>query len=226
MYHYLEEELEQLKTKIIKMGSLVEEQIELAIRSLFEGNLDLAKTVISRDDEVDKYDIKIDKHCQRIFALTQPVAFDLRLIMSALMINSDLERMGDIAVNISERAAPLLGYSELLKKVRVDEMSGKVKKIVRMGIDCFVNSDAELAMKIILMDVEVDNLDKQIFDLITLEMRNDNDMIIPCSHILTLIRNIERLSDHATNIAEDVIFLIDAKIIKHSKDPDNLKQKE
>jgi len=226
MYHYLEEELEQLKTKIIKMGSLVEEQIELAIRSLFEGNLDLAKTVISRDDEVDKYDIKIDKHCQRIFALTQPVAFDLRLIMSALMINSDLERMGDIAVNISERAAPLLGYSELLKKVRVDEMSGKVKKIVRMGIDCFVNSDAELAKKIILMDVEVDNLDKQIFDLITLEMRNDNDMIIPCSHILTLIRNIERLSDHATNIAEDVIFLIDAKIIKHSKDPENLKQKE
>lgn len=226
MYHYLEEELEQLKTKIIKMGSLVEEQIELAIRSLFEGNLDLAKTVISRDDEVDKYDIKIDKHCQRIFALTQPVAFDLRLIMSALMINSDLERMGDIAVNISERAAPLLGYSELLKKVRVDEMSVKVKKIVRMGIDCFVNSDAELAKKIILMDVEVDNLDKQIFDLITLEMRNDNDMIIPCSHILTLIRNIERLSDHATNIAEDVIFLIDAKIIKHSKDPDNLKQKE
>ncbi|MBK6538962.1 MAG: phosphate signaling complex protein PhoU [Ignavibacteria bacterium] len=226
MYHYLEEELEQLKTKIIKMGSLVEEQIELAIRSLFEGNLDLAKTVISRDDEVDKYDIKIDKHCQRIFALTQPVAFDLRLIMSALMINSDLERMGDIAVNISERAAPLLGYSELLKKVRVDEMSGKVKKIVRMGIDCFVNSDAELAKKIILMDVEVDNLDKQIFDLITLEMRNDNNMIIPCSHILTLIRNIERLSDHATNIAEDVIFLIDAKIIKHSKDPDNLKQKE
>ncbi len=226
MYHYLEEELEQLKTKIIKMGSLVEEQIELSIRSLFEGNLDLAKTVISRDDEVDKYDIKIDKHCQRIFALTQPVAFDLRLIMSALMINSDLERMGDIAVNISERAEPLLGYSDLLKKVKVDEMSGKVKKIVRMGIDCFVNSDAELAKKIILMDVEVDKLDKHIFDLITLEMRNDNDMIIPCSHILTLIRNIERLSDHATNIAEDVIFLIDAKIIKHSKDPDNLKQKE
>ncbi len=226
MYHYLEEELEQLKTKIIKMGSLVEEQIELSIRSLFEGNLDLAKTVISRDDEVDKYDIKIDKHCQRIFALTQPVAFDLRLIMSALMINSDLERMGDIAVNISERAEPLLGYSDLLKKVKVDEMSDKVRKIVRMGIDCFVNSDAELAKKIILMDVEVDNLDKKIFDLITQEMKENSDMIVPCSHILTLIRNIERLSDHATNIAEDVIFLIDAKIIKHSKDPENLKQKE
>ncbi|HMS66057.1 MAG TPA: PhoU domain-containing protein, partial [Ignavibacteria bacterium] len=143
MYHYLEEELEQLKTKIIKMGSLVEEQIELAIRALFEGDMELAKTVIRRDDEVDKYDIKIDKHCQRIFALTQPVAFDLRLIMSALMINNDLERMGDIAVNISERTEPMSGYRELLLKMRVGEMTMKVKKIVKMSIDCFVNSDAE-----------------------------------------------------------------------------------
>ena len=117
MYHYLEEELEQLKTKIIKMGSLVEEQIEHAIQALFEGDIELAKTVISRDDEVDKYDIKIDKHCQRIFALTQPVAFDLRMIMSALMINNDLERMGDIAVNISERTVPMMGFKDLLLKM-------------------------------------------------------------------------------------------------------------
>src|SRR6186713_1922610 len=114
MFHYLEEELEQLKTKIIKMGSLVEEQIEFAFRALFEGNIQLAKIVMNRDDEVDKYDIKIDKLCQRIFALTQPVAFDLRLIMTALMINSDLERMGDIAVNISERAESLIGHNDLM----------------------------------------------------------------------------------------------------------------
>ncbi|MCY7362676.1 MAG: phosphate signaling complex protein PhoU [Ignavibacteria bacterium] len=223
MYHYLEEELEQLKTKIIKMGSLVEEQIELAIRALFEGNIELAKTVIRRDDEVDKYDIKIDKLCQRIFALTQPVAFDLRMIMSSLMINNDLERMGDIAVNISERTEPLIGHSELLMKMRVNEMTLKVKKIVKMSIDCFVNSDAELAKSIIMMDVDIDKLDKDIFDLLTGEMKAHTELIVPCSHILTLIRNIERLSDHATNIAEDVIFLIDAKIIKHSKVPENLK---
>lgn len=226
MFHYLEEELEQLKTKIIKMGSLVEEQIEFSIRSLFEGDLELAKTVIRRDDEVDKYDIKIDKHCQRIFALTQPVAFDLRLIMSSLMINNDLERMGDIAVNISERAEPLHGHSDLLLKMRVDEMAAKVKKIVKMSIDCFVNGDAELAKLVILMDVEVDRLDKDIFNLLTEEMKAHKELIVPCSHILTLVRNIERLSDHASNIAEDVIFLIDAKIIKHSKDPENLKQKD
>ncbi len=226
MFHYLEEELEQLKTKIIKMGSLVEEQIELSMRALFEGNLELAKTVISHDDEIDKYDIKIDKHCQRIFALTQPVAFDLRLIMSSLMINNDLERMGDIALNISERAEPLLGYNQLLNKMRVNDLCLKVKKIVRMSIDCFVNSDAELAKAIILMDAEVDKLDSEIFDMLTDQMKADSNLIVPCSHILTLIRNIERLSDHSTNIAEDVIFLVDAKIIKHSKDPENLKQKE
>lgn len=226
MFHYLEEELEQLKTKIIKMGSLVEEQIEFAFRALFEGNIELAKIVIKRDDEVDKYDLKIDKHCQRIFALTQPVAFDLRLIMSALMINSDLERMGDIAVNISERAEPLIGYSDLLRKMRVDEMARKVQRIVKISIDCFVNGDAELAKEIIRMDTDVDKLDTEIFNLLTDEMKANSDMIIPCSHILTLIRNIERLSDHATNIAEDVIFLIDAKMIKHSKDRENLKHKE
>lgn len=226
MFHYLEEELEQLKTKIIKMGSLVEEQIDLAFRALFEGNIELAKKVMDRDDEVDKFDIKIDKHCQRIFALTQPVAFDLRLIMSALMINSDLERMGDIAVNISERTESLIGHGDLLKKMRVDEISKIVQKIVKMSIDCFVNGDAEMARAIILMDSEVDRLDTIIFNLLTEEMRLHSELIVPCSHILTMVRNIERLSDHATNIAEDVIFLIDAKMIKHSKDPDNLKQKE
>jgi len=226
MFHYLEEELEQLKTKIIKMGSLVEEQIELAFRALFEGNIELAKKVMSRDDEVDKFDLKIDKHCQRIFALTQPVAFDLRLIMSALMINSDLERMGDIAVNISERTESLIGQGDLLKKMRVDEMSKIVQKIVKMSIDCFVNGDAELAKAIILMDIEVDKLDEIIFHSLTEEMKENSELIVPCSHILTMVRNIERLSDHATNIAEDVIFLIDAKMVKHSKDPENLKQKE
>src|SRR4030095_3768027 len=149
MYHYLEEELEQLRTKIIKMGSLIEQQIDLALRSLFEGNMEFAKYVIEHEPNVDKFDIKIDKHCQRIFALTQPVAFDLRLIMSALMINNDLERMGDIAVNISERAEPLIRYSELLKKVRVDEMSKKVQRIVKKSIDCLVNGDAELAKEVI-----------------------------------------------------------------------------
>jgi len=219
MYHYLEEELEQLKLKIIKMGSLVEEQIDNSFKALFEGNIEIANSVIQKDDEVDKYDIKIDKHCQRIFALTQPVASDLRLIMTALMINNDLERMGDIAVNISERAEPLTGHTELLKKMKLEELTVKIKKIVKSSIDCFVNSDAELARSILQIDMEIDRLDWELFDRITNAMKSDSQLIIPCAHLLTLLRNIERLSDHAANIAEDVIFLVEAKIVKHRKGP-------
>ena len=218
MYQYLEEELDQLKTRIIKMGSLVEEQIEFSFRALFEGNLELAKLVIERDDKVDKFDIKIDKHCQRIFALTQPVAVDLRLIMSALKINNDLERMGDIAVNIAERVPPLLNSRELLVRIKLDDMAAAVQKIVKGSIDSFINNDPDNALDIIKLDSVVDNMDTTIFQRLIEEMQKNKDYIEPCSHAITLLRNIERLADHAVNIAEDVFFLTDAKIVKHNKD--------
>jgi phosphate transport system protein len=215
MYHYLEEELDQLRTRIIKMGSLVEEQLELSVKALFEGNLEIAKLVMERDSKVDKYDNKIDKHCQRIFALTQPVAVDLRLIMSALKMNSELERMGDIAVNIAERVEPLAGYIELLRRFKIDEMMNLVLKIVKDSIDSFINNDPELAEDIIKLDDIVDDMDKNIFYAMIEEMKINSEVITACSHSIMLLRHVERLADHATNIAEDVIFLIDAKIIKH-----------
>ncbi len=220
MYQYLEEELDQLRTRIIKMGSLVEEQIELAFKSLYEQNIELANIVIDRDDKVDKYDVKIDKQCQRIFALTQPVAIDLRLIMSAMMINNDLERMGDIAVNIAERTVNFIGHRELLDRLEITEMSKKVQSIVKGSIDSFVNNDAVNAAEIIKLDEVVDRTYEHIFDKIIQEMTNNKELIKPCSHAITLLRNIERLADHATNVAEDVIFLVDAKIIKHRKEID------
>lgn len=222
MYHYLEEELNHLRTRIIKMGSLVEEQIEFAFKALFEGNVELANMVKERDDKVDKYDVKIDKHCQRIFALTQPVAVDLRLIMSALKINNDLERMGDIAVNIAERAEPLKSCTDFLKRVRMEEMASLVQKIVRSSIDSFVNTDPETAVEIIKLDNSVDQMDTEIFQLLISEMKNNESLIEPAAHAITVLRNIERLADHATNIAEDVFFLTDAKIIKHRKDFDKI----
>jgi len=215
MYPYLEEELDQLRTRVIKMGSLVEEQLELAVKSLFEGNIEIAKLVMERDNKVDKYDNKIDKHCQRIFALTQPVAVDLRLIMSALKMNNELERMGDIAVNIAERVEPLTEHIDLLRKFKIDEMTNLVLKIVKDSIDSFINNDPELAAEIIKLDDEVDNMDKNIFYAMIEEMKINSEVIPACSHSIMLLRHIERLADHATNIAEDVIFLIDAKIIKH-----------
>lgn len=218
MYQYLQEELEQLRSKIIRMGSLVETQIGDSFRALFSSDIELSEAVIQKDDEVDKFEVRIDKHCQRIFALTQPVAYDLRLIMASLMINTDLERMGDLAVSVAIKAKVLSDHGDLLHDMRIDELAGKVHTVVRMSIDCFVNGDSDLAKEIIRVDNEIDSLEGNIFGLLTAKMQEDNSMIVPCSHILTLTRNIERLADHAANIAEDVIFLIDAKIMKHSKD--------
>lgn len=218
MLQYLQEELEQLKSKIIRMGSLVETQIGDAFRALFTGDTQLSEEVVRRDDEVDKFEVRIDKHCQRIFALTQPVAYDLRLIMASLMINTDLERMGDLAVNVSLKTKYLSDFDELLHEMKIDELAGKVHTAVKMSIDCFVNGDSELAREIVKFDKEIDKLESEIFDLLTEKMKDNNELIVPCSHILTLTRNIERLADHAANIAEDVIFLIDAKIMKHMKE--------
>ena len=223
MYQYLEEELDQLRARIIKMGSLVEEQIDIAFKGLFNGDTSAVKMVIERDDQVDKFDVKIDKHCQKIFALTQPVAIDLRLIMSALKINNDLERMGDIAVNIARRIEPLANHVDLLKTYKVDEMAAVVQRIVKGSIDSFVNIDAELAIEIIKLDDVVDEMDHQIFAQLVISMQEDKDIIVPASYAITLLKNIERLADHATNIAEDVIFLTNAKIIKHKKNLDKIK---
>jgi phosphate transport system protein len=222
MYQYLEEELDQLRTKVIKMGSLVEEQLEFALKSLFEQNLELSKIVIEQDKKVDKYDVKIDKLCQKIFALTQPVAVDLRLIMSALKINNDLERMGDIAVNIAEKTEPLVNNIDLLKRVQLNIMADKVMTVVQKAIDSFVNNDHEVAFGVIKSDDIIDDMDRDIFYKLINEMTKDNSLIIPGAHSISLLRHLERLADHSTNIAEEVIFLVDAKIIKHKNNLDNL----
>jgi phosphate transport system protein len=221
MYHYLEEEIDQLRTKVIKMGSLVEEQLDFAIRALFERNLELAKIVIERDEKVDKFDVKIDKLCQRIFALTQPVAVDLRIILSALKINNDLERIGDIAVNIAERAEPLKDNLNILSEVGLDIMAEKVKIVMRKTIDSFVNNDHDLAFSVIKSDDIIDDLDRNIFNKLVEMMESDSSVIKPCAHCITLLRHLERLADHATNVAEEVVFLVDSKIIKHKKILDN-----
>lgn len=220
MYQYLEEELDQLKARIIKMGSLVEEQISTAIKGLLEGDISVVQKVTDGDEQVDKFDVKIDKHCQRIFALTQPVAVDLRLIMTALKINNDLERMGDIAVNIAHRIEPLANHKDLLLEFKIDEMAAVVQRIVKGSIDSFVNIDTELAVEIIKLDDVVDDMEKDMFDAVVERMRQDSNLIEACSYILSLAKNFERLADHATNVAEDVIFLTDAKFIKHKKNID------
>jgi len=222
MYHYLEEELQQLTNKILKMGSLVEGQLSLAVKALFESNMEYAQQVIERDDKVDKYDIKIDKLCQRIFALTQPVAVDLRIILSALKTNNDLERMGDIAVNIAERAEPLKNHLEILRNVGMELMAEKVRLMVTKTLDSIVNNDPDMALSVIKSDDVIDKLERDIFQKLIDLMEKDSSVIRPCAHCITLLRHFERIADHATNIAEEVVFLVDSKIIKHRKNLDDL----
>lgn len=215
MTRHFEIELEELRTTLIRMASLVDEQIENAVKSLLGSDLDLARKVIQSDGKVDEFDNEIDKKCMRIFALTQPVAIDLRLLMAALKINGELERIGDIAVNLAERVESLQPYKGFVNEAGVEQMVLLARKMVRDAIDSFINNDAELARRILEADDQIDEYDARIFRTMLDSMREDSRTVEPGAHTMMLSRHIERLADHATNIAEDVIFLVNAKIIKH-----------
>ena len=215
MPRYFELQLDQLRTNIIRMGSLVDEQIELAIKALLESNSELAAFVIGRDKKVDEFDNQIDLQCEKIFALTQPVAIDLRLIMAAIKINNELERIGDIAVNIAERVEPLRGHAELLKNSKFASLASASRAMVTKAIDSFVNNDPETARNVCVQDDIVDNLNDELFHDLLEQAKASPHLIEPAAHMMMLSRHLERLADHATNIAEDVVFLVDAKIIKH-----------
>jgi phosphate transport system protein len=211
-------ELDKLRTSLIRMGSLVDEQIEFGMRAMLESDVNLARLVIDRDKKVDEFDNEIDKDCIRIFALTQPVAIDLRLLMAALKINNELERIGDIAVNLAERVQPLVPYREFVQSTVIGEMATAARKMVRSAIDSFVNNDPALARQVLEGDDVIDEYDAKIFGLMVAAMKSTPENVDAAAHLMIASRHIERLADHATNIAEDVIFLVNAKIIKHNVD--------
>ncbi|HTY36408.1 MAG TPA: phosphate signaling complex protein PhoU [Bacteroidota bacterium] len=215
MARHFEIELDQLRTMLIRMGSLVEEQIDYAVRALVQGDLGMARFVMERDKRVDEYDNTIDQQCMKIFALSQPVAIDLRLLMAALKINNELERIGDIAVNLCERVEPLANHPELVQSTPLAEMADSARVMMKLAIDSFVNNDPSLATKVLESDDYVDQLDRNTFHSMSDRMKESPELVEPALHIVVLSRHIERLADHATNIAEDVIFLVNAKIIKH-----------
>jgi phosphate transport system protein len=218
MLKTFEDELDKLRTRIIKMGSLVDEQVEYAFRALNEWNVAMAQLVMERDNKVDKLDYKIEKQCQRIFALQQPVARDLRLIMAALKINGDLERVGDLAFNIARAVEPLLPYRTSLEQLELAEMTDTVLRMLRHTIDSFVNNDPELAISIMRSDIRVDQLEGRIGKKVVEMMKQDPAFIEAGVEVIKLLRHLERMADHATNVAEEVIFLTEAKIFRNRFD--------
>ncbi len=215
MERQLDVQLEKLKKRLFKMCSLVDEQVNNAIKALEEEDIELAKQVIEKDDKVDKFDVKIEKTCQKIFALNQPVAMDLRLIMSAMSLDMNLERIGDNAVNIAEYVIELKKKPQFLAETKFSEMAKLVKVMVKTAIDSFIDNNAEYARKVIEMDDTLDMLDKENRKIIVDIMKKDCNYVEEGAAMLGISRMMERLGDMATNIAEDVYFIVEAHLIKH-----------
>lgn len=215
MERLLDEHLEKLKTRVLKMCSLVDEQVQFAIKSVETDDLELAQLVIDHDKKVNKYDVKIDKICQKIFALAQPVAVDLRYIMSSLTINSNLERVGDIAVNIAENLILIKKKPDFFEQTKLQEMFNLTKEMLKNAIDAFIMHNADLAKKVILSDDIVDRLNAENHTILKEIMKQNSDSIEAAIALLVISRELERLADHSTNIAEDVFFIVEAQMIKH-----------
>jgi phosphate transport system protein len=217
MIRKFDDEIQNLKESIIKMATLVDEQVTNALIAMEKNDPEYCKGIKGKDKEIDAYDNLIQAQCENILALYQPVAIDLRLVMTAIMINNQLERCGDIAVNISQRVKKTASKSNLFSESGLLAMGKNAGLLVKDAIDAFINGDAELAKNVIRRDDEVDILNKELFNFLVQKMKSDPELIELCAHLLVLTRHIERLADHATNIAEEIIFLLEAQIVAHTK---------
>jgi phosphate transport system protein len=210
-----EEELNELRHRILEMGGLVERQIRDAVDSLVRKDTELAQATIRKDHEVNRYDVEIDELCIRLLALRQPAARDLRFITTALKITTDLERIGDRAASISERALELAGEPQIKPYIDVPRMAEIASGMLHRSLDAFVREDPDLALEVCRSDDEVDQLNGQIFRELLSFMIEEPRSITRAMRILFVSKYLERIADHATNIAEMVVYLVKGKSIRH-----------
>jgi phosphate transport system protein len=213
--HHFETDMQALKNRLLGMGALVEERVHQAVISLMERRQDLAERVAADDREVNDLQIEIDDRALKLLALQQPMATDLRLITSAMKINADLERIGDQAVNIAENVLKLLPHPPLRAILNITRMAEIAEQMTRDSLDSFVRKDAALARSVLARDDEVDQLKDHVFRVLLTYMMADPGTIERALGLILISRNLERIADHATNIAEDVIFLVEAKDVRH-----------
>ena len=216
MQRHFHEELEALKQTLLAMGGLVEDQIRRVMRALTERDDVLAQEVIDRDRQVNAYDVEVDETCVNLLALHQPAAGDLRFITTAMKIVTDLERIGDQAVNIGQRVLELNREPQLKPYIDLPRMAARAQAIVKDSLDAFVSRDTEQARRVCGADAEVDALKEQIFRELLTFMMEDARTIPRAIRLILISRFLERLADHATNIAEMVIYLVDAKMVRHT----------
>lgn len=212
-----EEELRLIKEKVLRLGGLVEEGIANSIKALVERDTQLAERTIENDHVVNGLEVEIDELSLKVLALRQPAASDLRLITTAIKIITDLERIGDMAVNVCERVIELNEEAPLKPYIDIPRMAEAAQRMLKESLDAFVNGDTDLATKVLVEDDFVDDLNRQIFRELLTFMMEDPNTISRAMKILFISKYLERIADHATNIAEMVVFMVKGKVIRHIK---------
>jgi len=217
MTKHFNRELEKLKKRILSLGAMAEEEVQLAIKAIEQKDAEIARKIIIDDYRIDEMEVDIEEECLKVLALHQPVAVDLRFIVAVIKINNDLERIGDEAVNIAERVESLAKRKSSSFYYDYSQMALTAEKMLKMSLDALVNLDLDLAFKVLTMDDEVDNVQGEVYQLTKQALRKHSDEEAFLINQYLISRHLERIADHATNIAEEVIYLIEGEIVRHGK---------
>jgi len=216
MHRHFDDELKELKAKILRMGGLAEEQVRGSLRALIERDSELARKIIENDRQVNSLDVEVDEDCLRLLALQQPTARDLRFITTAMKISTELERISDLAENICERAIELNEEPQLKPYIDIPRMANWSLQMVKEALDAFVAGDSAMARKVCADDDFVDDLTHQLFRELLSFMLENPKTITRAIRITFIAKYLERIADHATNVAELVVYMVEGKIIRHT----------
>jgi phosphate transport system protein len=215
MSRHLEREIDNLKRSILALGAKVEETVFRAVESIITRDARRADEIIAADDRIDQTEVEIEEDCLKILALHQPVAIDLRFIIAVLKINNDLERIADLASNIASRARGLAELPQVTPPYDMGAFSGLVKGMLKKSLDALVNLDCKQAWEVCQSDDQVDDIHRNTYKTVAGIMRSQPEKIEACMMLVSVSRNLERIADHATNIAEDVIYMVEGRIVRH-----------
>ena len=217
MTKHFRKELETIKKRILTLGSMVEDMVHDSVKAVDRIDADLADQIIRKDSEIDETEVDIEEECLKVLALHQPVAVDLRFIIAVIKINNELERIGDQAVNIAQRVQVIAKRPKPPFWFDYSDMGEKAQKMLRMSLDALVNLDLDLAYRVITMDDEVDRIKSDAYDKIKQAIQDLPERVGYYINLLLISRHLERLADHATNIAEEVIYLVEGEIFRHAE---------
>ena len=224
MSRHLQTDVDHIHRRLLSLFGVVEQMIDKAVRALCEQKVELAEEVIATDHEVNQSEVEIEEDCLKVLALHQPVALDLRRVASVFKINSDLERIADLACNIAERARCMHQHPYFPIPDELPGMAKQASKMVRMALESFVEGDVDLAKQVIQMDATVDDANLSVIEELQELMKQDRGLVEAALHCFSASRHLERIADHAENIAEDVIYFVDGEIIRHRHDLQDIHQ--